>query len=413
MDVGADSDEGTLTPVGRVLYVATETRLSRGPDGHVRSSFSDTSYAAWAPYLAAFDRVVIVARVEDTVEDAPLDVEGPSISVLALPHYRGSRELIRQLPRLRAVVRRSLVDRSAVYAGRTPGVISTLLLARSRKLGAEFVAIVVGDPVEVARIGAAGPVLRAAAPLGGLILRWQLRHASRASYVTERVLQERYPVRAGAPQVSASNVRLAPDAFSPAPRDYTHRSVGQAWRLVTVGSQDATYKGHDVLLTAMAWLEAHSDLTLHLTVIGGGKHHDEYRALAESLGLEGSVEFTGHISDALELRERLRAADLFVFPSLTEGLPRALVEAMALALPCVATTVGGIPELLPRECLVPPRDALALARAIQSQLSRPERMNLGSRENLAAAHRIIDRVRDADLVSFISGTAEIVRGDQA
>lgn len=399
--------------MGRVLYVATETRLSRGPDGHVRSSFSDTSYAAWAPYLAAFDRVVIVARVEDTVEDAPLDVEGPSISVLALPPYRGSRELIRQLPRLRAVVRRSLVDRSAVYAGRTPGVISTLLLARSRKLGAEFVAIVVGDPVEVARIGAAGPVLRAVAPLGGLVLRWQLRHVSRASYVTEHVLQDRYPVRAGAPQVSASNVRLAPDAFSSVPRDYTHRVAGQAWRLVTVGSQDATYKGHDVLLAAMARVAAHSDLTLHLTIIGGGKHHDEYRALARSLGLECSVELTGHISDARELRERLRTADLFVFPSLTEGLPRALVEAMALALPCVATSVGGIPELLPRECLVPPRDASALARTIRAQLARPEELNLQSRQNLATAHRIVDRVRDANLVAFVGGTSEIVRGGEA
>ena len=60
----------------------------------------------------------------------------------------------------------------------------------------------------------------------------------------------------------------------------------------------------------------------------------------------------------------LDSAHLFVLPSLTEGLPRALLEAMARGLPAVATAVGGVPELLPPSCLVPPRQAKALAARI-------------------------------------------------
>ena len=244
-------------------------------------------------------------------------------------------------------------------------------------------------------------------------MRWQLHHVSRASYVTEHVLQERYPVRPGVREISASNVRLSPEAFASAPRDYMTRSPIHSWRLVTVGSQENTYKGHDFLLEAVAQLAKEDDLALHLTIIGGGRHHEMYRERSERFGLGTSVEFVGHISDPDVLRTHLLAADLFVFPSLTEGLPRALVEAMALALPCVATTVGGIPELLPEECMVPPRDARALARIIALELSRPEELNRRSRENLAMAHRIADRVQHADLVSFVGGMSGTSTGATA
>lgn len=390
----------------RVLYLATETRLTRGPDGAIRSNFADTSFLAWDPFLEVFDKIVIVARVENSVVSASLEVEGRSISVLALPNYRGPRQMVLHLPRLWAVMRNSVTDRSAVFAGRAPGVVSTLLFAQSRKLGAESVAIVVGDPVEVAQIGAAGPVLRVLAPLGGIFLRWQLRHVSRASYVTEHVLQDRYPVRRGAREISASDVRLPPAAFAASPRDYTNRAANQKWRLVTVGSHEAAYKGHDFLLYAIALLAKKGDLALQLTIIGGGRHHKKYRELSERLGLEGNVEFVGHISDAETLRAHLLGADLFVFPSLTEGLPRALVEAMALALPCVATDVGGISELLPKERLVPPRNAPALARAIELELSLPEELNRQSRQNLTMARRIMERVQSANLVAFLGGASD-------
>jgi glycosyltransferase involved in cell wall biosynthesis len=92
--------------------------------------------------------------------------------------------------------------------------------------------------------------------------------------------------------------------------------------------------------------------------------------------------------------------------SRTEGLPRALLEAMARGLACVGTTVGGIPELLKPDALVPPEDAPKLADKIQQFLSDPALMTEMASENLVKAqeyhmaklerrlHRFLDHVHD-------------------
>jgi glycosyltransferase involved in cell wall biosynthesis len=85
------------------------------------------------------------------------------------------------------------------------------------------------------------------------------------------------------------------------------------------------------------------------------------------------------------VRAELDAADLFALPSRQEGLPRAMVEAMARGLPCLGSTVGGIPELLPAEDMVPPGDARALARKIREMVTAPGRMALMSARNLEKA----------------------------
>ena len=87
-----------------------------------------------------------------------------------------------------------------------------------------------------------------------------------------------------------------------------------------------------------------------------------------------------------EVATYLAAADLFVLPSYSEGMPTVLVEAGAVGLPIVATTVGGIPELLAggdRGVLVPPRDVAGLVEGIQRALADPaatERRSLKLRE---------------------------------
>jgi glycosyltransferase involved in cell wall biosynthesis len=82
------------------------------------------------------------------------------------------------------------------------------------------------------------------------------------------------------------------------------------------------------------------------------------------------------------VREELDRSSLFVLPSRTEGLPRAMLEAMARGLACVGSTVGGIPELLAAEDLVPAGDSAALARRIVEVSRDPRRM-----ERMAARNR--------------------------
>ena len=136
-----------------------------------------------------------------------------------------------------------------------------------------------------------------------------------------------------------------------------------------VGRLDHWGKGHKELLTAIARLrERHPVQAL---IVGGGRRIDEVRQLAESLGLAGAVHFLGPRPDVPDL---LNAMDIFVLPSYSEGVSLALLEAMAAGLPVIATAVGGLPEVVTdgdNGLLIPPRDAEALAGALERLLADP------------------------------------------
>jgi glycosyltransferase involved in cell wall biosynthesis len=139
-------------------------------------------------------------------------------------------------------------------------------------------------------------------------------------------------------------------------------------------------KGHGVLFDAIASTPALA--SLHLIVIGDGPLRASLEARAAALGLSPRVHFLGARRD---LGDLLAAMDLFVLPSLWEGLPLSLVLAMGAALPVVSTTVAGIPEVVrdgSTGLLVPPGDAAALGAALARLVG-----STGDRERTGAAAR--------------------------
>jgi len=132
-------------------------------------------------------------------------------------------------------------------------------------------------------------------------------------------------------------------------------------------------KGHDVLLQALARLRAEG-VALHCLVCGGGSRRSALESLAQALGIGDVVRFLG---EQRQVADVLAALDVFVMPSRHEGLGVAILEAMAMALPVVASAVGGIPETVAdgrTGLLVPPEDPGSLAGALSRVLSgeRPD-----------------------------------------
>jgi glycosyltransferase involved in cell wall biosynthesis len=155
-------------------------------------------------------------------------------------------------------------------------------------------------------------------------------------------------------------------------------------RLLTVTNLDHLNKGTDTLVEATADCVAHRcDVTL--TIVGGGKLRASLAATAERLGIANRVLFTGEVAGPQAVREHLHSADLFVLPSRHEGLPRAMIEAMAAGLPCIGSTAGGIPELLPPEDLTPPNARSALANKIHQVVTSSARLTFPNLRNLAVA----------------------------
>ncbi len=133
----------------------------------------------------------------------------------------------------------------------------------------------------------------------------------------------------------------------------------------------APRKDYGTLLEALARLAARGR-GFHAALVGDGPERASLEARASALGLGGRVTFRGERSDVERL---LSGMDVFVLSSREEGIPNALLEAMAAGRAAVATAVGGTPEVLEDGAtgwLVPPRDPEALALALEQALERPE-----------------------------------------
>lgn len=382
------------------LLVTLEIRFTRTPDGQV---WTRTTYGLpyWSRYLKVFDGVKVVARAErkDAVDGQYRPVCGPGVEFVEVPYYLGPRQYVHARRRVRETLKSALHDTDAVIcrvASRLAMDLLPVLWDTGRPYGLEVVA----DPHEVFAPGAIRHSLR---PLFQYVftrsLKQQCLRAAAVSYVTERALQQRYPARENGFAVAVSDAELQAVSFSDAPRvfttyysstdlsldDYVAEPKEYALpvhpRLVFIGSLAQMYKGQDVLIRAVAILKKRQ-LPMELRIVGEGRCRPELESLAHSLSLSGVVRFVGELPAGAAVRAELDNATVMVLPSRTEGLPRVVVEAMARGLPCIATTVGGIPELLHGDDLVPPNDPQALADKIQEVICDPSRLSQMSVRNL-------------------------------
>jgi len=158
--------------------------------------------------------------------------------------------------------------------------------------------------------------------------------------------------------------------------------IDPAARLLVTAARLSPQKGVQYLVTAMKRVLEEFPRAV-LLIAGEGELEAELKGLASRLGVGGNVVFAGYREDIFEL---VSVSDVFVLPSLWEGMPYAILEAMLLARPVVTTTVCS-EVVIDGETgvVVPPKDAGALAAAITTLLARPEvasRMGLRGRERL-------------------------------
>ena len=195
--------------------------------------------------------------------------------------------------------------------------------------------------------------------------------------------------------------RLGVDTALYAPR--TEREQPDLFELICVGRL-AAVKAHHVLLESVSRL-IRNGYRVRLRLVGDGPERGLLEARVGELGIESSVVFEGWRNQDAVLAF-YRQADLFVLASFAEGVPVVLMEAMAMEIPCVATWVAGIPELITdgaQGLLVAPSDEEGLARAIARLLDDPElRRRLGQ----AGRARVLEQY---DLDTNVSRMAEIVR----
>ena len=338
---------------------------------------------------------MVLARVAKSQrqENDEQRADGPRVSFRPLPEHTGTWQYLRARRHARIIAQQAINDCDA-YLLRMPGLVSQLVWREIVRANKPYALEVVGDPWDLFSPGTWSHISR---PIFRRIAARQLKRictgAMAVNYVTSETLQTHYPPANSAYAVGFSDVILE-KGDAPAETiegkyrrlresPWLHPKKGNPIRIGFIGSFARMYKGPDTLIHASALCQ--NRLNFQLMLVGAGHYLPEMKTLAAKLGIADRVEFRGELSSGPSIFEFLDSIDLFVMPSRAEGLPRALVEAMSRGCPCIASSVGGIPELLEASDLVPAGSPKKLAKLILEVAADSDRLLAMSARNLAKA----------------------------
>ena len=308
---------------------------------------------------------------------------GKNVSFIELPYFIGPWQFLKQQKLLNSKITQSIKNIKAVFICRVPGTIGNIAIKYLCNAKIPFGVEVVGDPWDVFAPGSMKHPLRSYFRWRGYFnLKNNVSKASAALFVTAKKLQQRYPVSANVFQTEASNVKINDTLILEKAKSHI---IKKQYTLLSVGSLSQMYKAPDVVLKAVKLLKD-TGVYCKLIWLGDGFYKSLMESLAKDLDVFEQVDFMGNVS-AGKVREHLLVSDIFVLASRTEGLPRAIIEAMAVGLPCVGTNVGGIPELLENSALIVKNNPKALADKIKKLISESSYYNQQATRNLLEAEK--------------------------
>jgi glycosyltransferase involved in cell wall biosynthesis len=402
----------------RAVSVAKETmiaaffhdeRFTRDATGTYYST-GGVPYSAFARYLKHFDRVIVVGRLAESHTNRTVasgrGVEWACIDTAELSPARALSVMARRA--------REVLASSDCAIVRLPSLIGLFACREALRSGKPFMTEVVGNAFDALWNHGTWRGKLAAIPTT-VLNRHYIARAPFATYVTREFLQRSYPP--GGTSVAISDVVIdAPRAevlesriARIAARDRTAPAT-----LGLVGSYDVNYKGHETALRATALLRrAGRPVTLRFIGVGDPAR---WRARAVALGLEPYVDIGGSLPQGAAVTEWMDTLDVYLIPSLQEGLPRALIEAMSRGLPAVGSRRAGIPELLDARFLHPPADHRALAALVGALLDDRDEMRIQASRNWSTAGQYVkedlEARREEFVRSFRAAVLASARGDR-
>lgn len=381
----------------KLIFIGT-TRLHYDSRGNLRSSNPVMSLEEWDSFLYIFKEIVIIARIDESfISDDGYILDHPRIEVIGLPFYDGPLGFYLSRNNISRFISEHIRDPKAVYLTWVPSPLALLVARAVHRIGGSLIVRVVGDAAGVGQAIVPRPFNVLAARSAIYAARQTVASADGVIYVTLGWLQKLYPAKKGAKTLARTNMKF-PSELSTIFRKHVHDINSTPYRLIAVGSQQQNYKGHDLLIKAVAELQREG-FDLSLTLVGTGRFHHKLVTLAKNEDIH-NIEFIERIGTSLDVARYVSKFDLFVMPSRTEGMPKALMEAMAVGVLSIGSTAGGIPELLEE-------DAIFVSGSVSSLRDRIRVMM----RNPALADR--QRQRQAEMINRIktdySGSAVMVK----
>lgn len=335
---------------------------------------ASTSKGMLERYLRIFEIIYLVARVKKLkkIYEGYIEINlyNGRISIVQIPFFRGY-EIVLKILNISLMVRKTISNCDAALI-RMPSLLGVIVICISTLKNFKYALEVVADP----KIISNKPIKTKIGRVLEHFLKWACKNANGVSYVTKSHLQRLYPCSINAFTSSYSSIELN-DSYYGQPKEFKDNGV---FNIIHISFHITTSnKGQDIVIKTLKILRD-SGLNVYSNFVGTGNYIENLKSLATELQVIKYVNFLGFKSKE-EVRELLLKSDIMIFPSISEGMPRVILEACAVGLPCVASSVGGIPEILTSDVLFNPDDVIGFKNKTRQILTSKEYYEELSRQN--------------------------------
>lgn len=349
-------------------------------------------------YSKIFSKVEILAKTKKIIKKNVYtnEIKLCTLSISTIPYFKGFIGLILSMPLLIFKLISSINECNALCLriGQVESYIAYIINLAFKK---PYFVEVVNDPETIFKSKSFINSINLS------IFKQILLNSTAASFVTDHYLQNKYlPKNHKIKFLSSySSINLTSDYFNGSARQSFNKND---IRIIHVSNTiQGNFKGHFTVVDIVEKLLING-INVTVSFLGDGSSVDDLKHYIKSKNISNKFSFLGLIKSEAKKISLLKSNNLFLYPSQMDGLPRSLIEAMAVGLPCLASNIAGIPELIEVKYLKDPNDVDGFYHLICYLIDNQSEIELMSKTNVKIASKFksshLNRLRKNFYESF-------------
>ncbi len=384
----------------KILFAYDAVFLTKDGKAYANS----LSYQVLKRYVDVFSEVTVLARSRKAAEGDRIGLplaSGESVSFIFLESISSASSFFGLRRRQKKRIEKIVEAHDAVIV-RLPSELGLMTAKVADQMHKKYMIEVVGCAWD-AMWNFGGWKAKIYAPILYMNVKRAVGKANYVTYVTKDFLQKRYPSSIEAKVISVSDVQL-PEADKTILLQRIKKIEIMEKKKVfgTIGNLHVGYKGIDIAIEILAEVKHLSD-DFEYHILGSGDPV-EYKAIAEKHGIGDKVFFDGVLPEGEAVYDWLDRLDVYLQPSLAEGLSRSLVEAMSRGCPAIGSSAGGIPELLDKKMIFDHKKSGEFLDIVETLVGDKKLMVDTAEDNFSKAldyqKKCLDKKRTAFWIEF-------------